>query len=300
MSLLVVGTVAFDSVETPFGKVDRVLGGSATYFSYSASFFCPVRLVSVIGSDFPEEHLSMLRSRGVDVEGLSRLDGETFSWSGRYEGDMNEAETLDVALNVYGDYLPRLPASYRDSRYVFLANGSPESQMSVLDQVEKPSLVVADTMNHWITTALDGLKELLKRIDVLVLNEGEAKMLSGEQNLVAAGEQILTMGPRLVIVKKGEYGSFMLSRDGARFAIPAFPVNQVKDPTGAGDSFAGGMMGYLAKNDSRDDGSIRRAMVFGTCMSSFVVEDFSLEPFRRLEKDDFWNRYHEFVRFITV
>lgn len=300
MSLLVVGTVAFDSVETPFGKAERVLGGSATYFSYSASFFCPVRLVSVIGSDFPEEHLEMLHSRGIDTEGLSRQKGNTFAWAGRYEGDMNEAETLDVALNVYGDYLPSLPESYRDSRYIFLANGSPESQMKVLDQVKDPALVVADTMNHWITTALDGLKELLRRIDALVINEGEAKMLSGEQNLVAAGEHILTMGPRLVIIKKGEYGSFMLSRDGARFAIPAFPVGQVKDPTGAGDSFAGGLMGYLAKNDAHDDASIRRAMVFGTCMSSFVVEDFSLDPFRRLDKDGFWNRYHEFVRFITV
>ena len=300
MSLLVVGTVAFDSVQTPFGKVDRVLGGSATYFSYSASFFCPVRLVSVIGSDFPEEHLSMLRDRGVDLEGLERSEGDTFAWSGKYEGDMNEAETLDVALNVYGDYLPSLPESYRNSRFVFLANGSPESQMKVLDQVEDPRLVVADTMNHWITTAPDALKDLLKRIDALVLNEGEAEMLAEETNLVAAGERILTMGPRLVIIKKGEYGSFMLSRDGARFAIPAFPVQMVKDPTGAGDSFAGGVMGYLAKNDACDDGSIRRAMVFGTCMSSFVVEDFSLDPFKRLDKDDFWNRYHEFVRFITV
>ena len=300
MSLLVVGTVAFDSVRTPFGQVDKVLGGSSTYFSCAASFFNPVRLVSVVGSDFPEEHVEMLQKRKIDTEGLIRTSGETFAWSGRYEGDMNEAETLDVQLNVYGDFSPTLPESYRDSSHVFLANGSPGSQMKVLDQVMNPSLVVADTMNHWIDTDLDGLKQLLKRIDALVLNEGEAKMLSGERNLVAAGEHILTLGPRVVVIKKGEYGAFMLSREGARFAIPAYPVIQVKDPTGAGDSFAGGMMGYLARNNVTDDASIRRAMVFGTVMSSFVVEDFSLEPFFRIEDGDIWDRYHEYVRFITV
>lgn len=300
MSLLVVGTVAYDTVETPFGKAERVLGGSATYFSYAASFFSPVRLVSVIGSDFSKDHLDMLSGRGVDLEGLSVLDGETFSWAGKYEGDMNEAETLDCQLNVYGDYLPSIPEAYRDSPFVFLANGSPESQLKVLDQVDSPSLVVADTMNYWITSNADGMKALLKRIDVLVLNEGEAKMLSGEQNLVTAGENILTMGPSYVMIKKGEYGSFMMSTDGARFAIPAFPVNEVRDPTGAGDSFAGGMMGYLARNSAHDAGALRRAMVFGTVMSSFVVEDFSLDSFRRIDVDQFWDRYHEFVRFITV
>ncbi|MFH0947054.1 MAG: PfkB family carbohydrate kinase [Planctomycetota bacterium] len=300
MSLLVVGTVAFDSVRTPFGQVDKVLGGSSTYFSCAASFFSPVRLVSVVGSDFPEKHVQMLQQRGIDTEGLIRRAGETFAWSGQYAGDMNEAETLDVRLNVYGDFSPTLPESYRDSEYVFLANGSPGSQIKVLDQVEKPQLVVADTMNHWIDTDLEGLKHLLKRIDALVLNEGEAKMLSGERNLVAAGEEILTLGPRVVVIKKGEHGAFMLSRAGARFAIPAFPVAQVKDPTGAGDSFAGGMLGYLARNRVHDDASIRRAMVFGTVMSSFVVEDFSLEPFFRIETADLWDRYHEFVRFITV
>jgi sugar/nucleoside kinase (ribokinase family) len=300
MSLLVVGTVAFDSVRTPFGAVERVLGGSATYFSCAASFFSPVRLVSVVGGDFPDEHIQMLKGRRIDLDGLTCKEGQTFAWSGRYEGDMNEAETLDVHLNVYDDYRPVLPESYRDSRYVFLANGSPESQLKVLDQIDDPALVVADTMNLWISTALPELEQLLTRIHALALNEGEAKLLSGEQNLVAAGEKILTMGPRLVLIKKGEYGSFLLSRDGARFALPAFPVNQVKDPTGAGDSFAGGVMGYLARNDVHDDGSIRRAMVFGTVMSSFVVEDFSLAPFLRISEDRIWDRYHEFVRFITV
>lgn len=300
MSLLVVGTVAFDSVTTPFGTVERALGGSATYFSMSAGFFSPVRLVSIVGKDFPKEHLDLLAKQGVDLEGLTRADGQTFWWKGSYEGDMNEAKTLDLALNVYGDFVPRLPDGYRDSKFVFLANGSPDSQMKVLKQVHQPQFVVADTMNHWIKNDLAGLKQLLPQVDGLVLNEGEAKMLSGEKNLVAAGEHILTMGPRLVIVKKGEYGAFLLSKQGARFAIPAYPVSKVKDPTGAGDSFAGGVMGYLARNGLHDDAAIRRAMVFGTVMSSYVVEDFSLDAFRRIDQEAIWKRYHDFVRFITV
>lgn len=300
MSLLVVGTVAFDSVRTPFGQRESVLGGSATYFSYSASFYSPVRLVSVVGADFPKEHVDLLTRRRIDTAGLVKRQGKTFAWSGKYEGDMNEAQTLDVALNVYGDFKPELPEAFRDSKFVFLANGSPDSQLSVLSQVKQPVFVMADTMNHWINTALDGLKQLLPKVDALVLNEGEARMLSKEQNLVAAGEHILTMGPRTVVIKKGEYGSFMLGQDGSRFAIPAFPVAKVVDPTGAGDSFAGGVMGYLARTETHDSASIRRAMVFGTVMSSFVVQDFSLDAFQRIDEDAIWNRYHQFVRFITV
>jgi sugar/nucleoside kinase (ribokinase family) len=300
MSLVVVGTVAFDSVTTPFGSKERVLGGSATYFSYAASFFTPVRLVSIVGSDFPDANVEMLTARGIDASGLTRAAGKTFHWTGKYEGDMNEATTLDVKLNVYGDFVPDLPERFRDSEYVFLANGSPASQSRVLDQVRKPRFVVADTMNHWIQNDRAGLLKLLPRIDGLVLNEGEAKMLSGEQNLVSAGEHVLKMGPRLVVIKKGEYGAFLLSKDGARFAIPAYPVAQVKDPTGAGDSFAGGMMGFLSRNRLVDDAAVRRAMIFGTVMSSFVVEDFSLEAFRRIDQEALWARYHDFVRFITV
>lgn len=300
MSLVVVGTVAFDSVTTPFGAKERVLGGSATYFSYAASFFTPVRLVSIVGSDFPESNIEILTQRGIDASGLTRAAGKTFHWTGKYEGDMNEAKTLDVELNVYGDFVPDLPERFRDSEFVFLANGSPASQSRVLDQVRKPKFVVADTMNHWIQNDRAGLLELLPRIDGLVLNEGEAKMLSGEQNLVTAGEHVLKMGPRLVVIKKGEYGAFLLSRDGARFAIPAYPVSVVRDPTGAGDSFAGGMMGFLSRNRLTDDASVRRAMIFGTVMSSFVVEDFSLDAFRRIDQDALWTRYHDFVRFITV
>ncbi|MBI4880806.1 MAG: sugar kinase [Planctomycetes bacterium] len=300
MSLLVVGTVAFDSVATPHGRVERVLGGSATYFSFAASFFTPVRLVSVVGEDFPDEFMAALRQRRVDLAGLARVPGRTFSWCGSYEGTMNEARTLDVQLNVYGDFSPALPEAFRDSRYVFLANGSPDSQMRVLEQVREPRLVVADTMNLWIERTPDGLRKLLERIDALVLNEGEARMLSGEPNLIAAGERILAFGPRAVIVKKGEHGSLLFSRDGGRCALPAFPVARVVDPTGAGDSFAGGMMGFLARNDLNDAAALRRAMVFGTVMSSFVVEDFSLAPFQRIGEAEIWSRYHDFIRFITV
>ncbi len=300
MSLLVVGTVAFDSVATPHGRVERVLGGSATYFSFAASFFTPVRLVSVVGEDFPDEFMAVLRQRRVDLTGLARVPGKTFSWSGSYEGAMNEARTLDVQLNVYGDFSPELPAAYRDSQYLFLANGSPASQMRVLDQVRQPRLVVADTMNLWIERTPDELKRLLPRVHVLVLNEGEARLLSGEPNLIAAGERILALGPRAVIVKKGEHGALLLARAGGRCALPAFPVAHVVDPTGAGDSFAGGMMGFLARNDLNDTAALRRAMIFGTLMSSFVVEGFSLAPFQRIGEAEIWNRYHEYIRFITV
>ncbi|MBK6940148.1 MAG: sugar kinase [Planctomycetes bacterium] len=300
MTVLVVGTMAFDSVETPFGKVDHVLGGSATYFSYSASFFTPVRLVSVIGNDFRQADLDLLKQRSVDLAGVQHAAGKTFSWSGKYEGDMNAAQTLDVNLNVYGDFKPQLPAAYKDSRFVFLANGSPASQMMVLDQVTKPEFVVADTMNLWIETAQADLRRLLTRIDALILNDGEARMLAREQNLVAAGEKVLTMGPRLVIIKKGEHGSFLLTRDGTRFAIPAFPVSVVKDPTGAGDSFAGGVVGFLAREAAHDDATVRRAMVYGTVMASFVVEDFSLESFKRLSAEGMKRRYDQFVKFISL
>ncbi len=300
MSLLVVGTVAFDTVETPFGQVDRVLGGSASYFSCAASFFTPVRLVSIVGSDFPKEHVAFLQQHRVDTAGLANADGKTFHWTGRYQGDMNEAETLAVQLNVYGDFRPHVPKTFTDSRFVFLANGSPESQMSVLDQMQQPEFVVADTMNLWIKNTLDPLKKLLRRIDALVLNEGEAKMLSGERNLVAAAEHVLSLGPRIVIVKKGEYGAFLVTREGARFALPAYPVAKVKDPTGAGDSFAGGVMGFLAQQERHDDATLRRAMVYGTVMASFVVEDFSLDAFRKLSDAKLRERYDQFVRFVTI
>jgi sugar/nucleoside kinase (ribokinase family) len=300
MSLLVVGTLAFDTVETPHGRVERVLGGSATFFAAAASFFTPVRLVSVIGSDFGEENLRFLRERGIDVEGVVRKEGPSFTWSGRYEPDMNQRETLDVQLNVYADFQPVLPKPYRDSRYVFLANGSPESQLSVLGQLAAPQFVVADTMNLWIDQSKGKLLELLKKVDLLVLNDDEARQLSGRENLVAAAEAVLALGPRAIVVKKGEHGAFLLAQNGERFAIPAYPVSSVKDPTGAGDSFAGGIVGYLAHEKASDTAALRRAMVYGTVMASFVVEQFSLDGLRGLTRAHLDGRYREFVQFITV
>ena len=301
MSLLVTGSIGIDTVKTPFGVSENCLGGSAVYFSMAASFLSPVRFMGVVGDDCPFDLNDTFAGRAVDLTGLEvRAGSKTFRWCGSYEGAMNDVNTDAVELNVLAEAPLVVLESFKGSEVVFLANTHPGLQLQLLEQIHKPRLVVADTMNLWIENEPEALKRLLGRIDGLVLNEGEAKMLSGERNLVAAGEHILTLGPRVVVIKKGEYGAFMLSREGARFAIPAYPVIQVKDPTGAGDSFAGGMMGYLARNNVTDDASIRRAMVFGTVMSSFVVEDFSLEPFFRIEDGDIWDRYHEYVRFITV
>lgn len=300
MTLLVVGTLAFDDIETPFGRVVKVLGGSATYFSYAASFFTDVRLVAAVGDDFPEEHIDLLMQRKIDCSGVVRLEGQkTFYWSGRYEGDMNEALTLDVRLNVLETFKPDLPESYRACPHVFLANGSPEMQMAVLSQMERPEFVVCDTMNHWIEGSLDALKELLARVDGVIINEGEARMLAGDRNLVAAGDAIMSMGPKTVIIKKGEYGAYLRCPEG-RFGIPAFPVARVKDPTGAGDSFAGGVMGYLASQGGRSFEAMKKAMVYGTLVASFNIEDFSLERFKTLERREIDARFEEFVRFISL
>jgi sugar/nucleoside kinase (ribokinase family) len=300
MALLVVGTLAFDDVETPYGRVEKVLGGSATYFSYAASFFTDVRLVGPIGDDFPREHLELLGSRNIDTEGVVTLEGQkTFHWSGKYVGDMNEAETLDVHLNVLETFKPDLPAAYRNTPFVFLANGAPALQSAVLSQMEKPRLAVCDTMNLWIENTLDDLKALLKKVDGAIINEGEARMLANERNLVAAAAKVLEMGPRFIIVKKGEYGAYLRCPEG-QFAIPAFPAPLVKDPTGAGDSFAGGVMGYLASQDDVTFDALKKAMVYGTLVASFNIEDFSLERFKRLEREEIDARYDEFIRFITV
>jgi sugar/nucleoside kinase (ribokinase family) len=300
MALLVVGTLAFDDVETPHGRVEKVLGGSATYFSYAASFFTDVRLVGPIGDDFPAEHLDLLRRRNIDTEGVVTLEGQkTFHWSGKYVGDMNEAETLDVHLNVLETFEPDLPAAYRSTPFVFLANGAPALQSAVLSQMEKPKLAVCDTMNLWIENTLDDLKALLKQVDGAVINEGEARMLAGDRNLVAAAGKLLEMGPRFVIVKKGEYGAYLCCPEG-QFAIPAFPAPLVKDPTGAGDSFAGGVMGYLASRDEVTFDALKKAMIYGTLVASFNIEDFSLERFKRLQRKEIDARYDEFLNFITL
>jgi sugar/nucleoside kinase (ribokinase family) len=275
MSVLVVGSVALDSIETPFGRAEEVLGGSASYFGYAASLFTEVRLVGVVGEDFPAEHLDGFRRRGIDITGLVRQPGATFRWRGRYQGAMNVAETLEVHLNVFGEFRPVVPAGYRDTEFVFLANASPQAQLEVRRQMTSARLVVADTMNFWIANEREGVLTLLREVDGLVANDQEVRQLTGVENLVSAAREILRLGPRLVVVKKGEHGSMLVTEAGL-FFLAAYPTTQVKDPTGAGDSFAGGMMGYLARAGGVTEEHLRKALAYGTVVASFTVEDFGL------------------------
>lgn len=293
MGIVVVGTVAFDTVETPFGKGENVLGGSATYFSTSASFFSDVSLVAVVGEDFPEEHISFLKSREIDLQGLQRIPGKTFHWSGKYGYDLNEAQTLDTQLNVLLDFKPQLPAAYRNTDVLFLANIDPELQLQVLDQVDKPRLTACDSMNFWISSKPEALQEVMRRVDIVVINEGEARMLTGEANLVKAARQMINQGCKRLVVKRGEYGVLMFTADTV-FAAPAWPLEEVFDPTGAGDTFAGGFMGYLANTGDLSEEGIRQALVFGSVMASFNVEDFSLNRMKRLTYPEIEARYRSF------
>ena len=294
MPLLVVGSIALDSVETPHGVVENALGGSATFFSYAASFFTPVRLVGVVGEDFPAAHREMLEARKVDTSGLQiEKGGKTFHWKGKYEGDMNTAQTLEVHLNVLGTFNPDLSPTFAQTPFVFLANGSPSMQRRVLSQATNRKLVVADTMNFWIETQRDELYALLKQVDGLVLNDGEARMLTEEVNLVRAGRAVLKLGPRFVIIKKGEHGAMFLSED-ETYVTPAFPVADVVDPTGAGDSFAGGFMGYLASVGKTDLPALKTALAYGTVVASFAVEDFSLRRFQRTERPEIDRRLESY------
>ena len=261
MSLLVVGSTAFDTVETPHGTAADCLGGSSTYFCLAARLFTQPRLVSVVGDDFPAKHRALLAERGVDLAGLETKPGKTFRWHGRYSSDMNSRDTIDVQLNVFGDFQPKVPQSFRSTPFVFLANGAPATQASVLDQVDKPKFVVADTMDLWIEHHRDGLLALLPRLDGLIVNDSEVKQLTGKGNLIQAGRAVLAMGPKLVIVKKGEHGSFVFSNF-FHYALPAYPTESVVDPTGAGDSFAGGFMGYLATCDSVSVWNLKRAIAY--------------------------------------
>jgi sugar/nucleoside kinase (ribokinase family) len=277
MSLLVVGSVAIDSIHTPTAARERVLGGSAVHFSYAASFFAPVRLVGVVGDDWPEEHTRLLASRNIDTSGLKVVPGgKTFYWKGKYAPNMNDRETLEVQLNVFGDYHPTLPDEFRRSDYLFLANGSPVTQIKTLEQVIGPKLVVADTMDLWIREQHDELLALFRRIDGLVLNDSEARLLTDEENLVAAGHQVRRMGPKFVVIKKGEHGA-MFFAEHETYVLPAYPTDRVVDPTGAGDSFAGGMMGYLASRGQFDGRALKEAMAYGILVASYTVEDFSLD-----------------------
>jgi sugar/nucleoside kinase (ribokinase family) len=299
MSLIVTGSIGIDTVKTPYGMNEECIGGSAIYFSLAASFFAPVKLIGVVGEDCPFDLEAFFKGRDVDLEGLEvRKGSKTFRWIGSYEGGMNEAKTDAVELNVLAEAPPHVPESFGDSDYVFLANTSPSLQMKLLDQLGATSFVAADTMNLWITTAQENLRRLLKRIDMLILNDGEAKLLTGRSNLVTAAEQILSMGPKYVIIKKGEHGSMMCDFAGQIFLLPAFPTGIVIDPTGAGDSFAGGMMGYLAQADTVDYVTLRKAIVYGTVISSFTISDFSVHGIQRVTNEMIEERF-EMLRKVT-
>ena len=295
MSILVVGSVALDSVETPFGTRDRVLGGSATYFATSASFFTDVNLVAVVGEDFPEEHTRFLASRNVDLSGLARVPGKTFHWKGRYGYDLNEAQTLETHLNVFESFKPVIPAAYADADYLILANIDPELQMEVLNQVKKPKVIACDTMNFWISSKPQALKDVISRVDFLIINEGEARQLSGEANLIRAAKAILGMGVSNLIVKRGEHGVLMFNGSSV-FAAPAFPLEEIFDPTGAGDTFAGGFMGYLANTGNLSEEGVRQAVIFGSVMASFNVEAFSLDRLKSLTYQEIEARYRSFKK----
>lgn len=293
MSLLVVGSVAFDSVKTPFGEVEEALGGSATYFSLASGFFNDVQMVAVVGDDFPDEEIAFLNTRNVDTRGLQRVQGKTFRWKGAYTYELNEAQTLDTQLNVFEHFSPQIPDPYRDARFVFLGNIDPELQLLVLQQVRDPQFVGLDTMNFWIERKKEVLLAVLAHVDVLTINDGEARQLTGEVNLVKAAREILSRGPSILIIKRGEYGVLMFN--GTRiFTAPAYPLEVVFDPTGAGDSFAGGMMGYLSNVNTINDETLRRAIVFGSVMASFNVEDFSMNRLRKLTYQEIEKRFKMF------
>ncbi len=299
MPLLVVGSVALDSVHTPREAREDVLGGSAVYFSYAASFFTSVRLVGVVGDDWPPEHTQFLQSRRIDTSGLHVVPGgKTFRWSGKYATNMNDRQTLEVHLNVLGDFDPVLPDAFKRCPYVFLANGSPRTQLKVLDQVVGPRLVVADTMDLWIREAHDELMQLFRRVDGLVMNDSEAKLLTGDENLVRAGHRIRELGPKFVVIKKGEHGAMFFSQY-ETYVLPAFPTEQVVDPTGAGDSFAGGMMGYLSECDDFEPRTLKKAMAYGILVASFNVEDFSLERLKGISRDDLEFRLRQYERMLS-
>jgi len=289
--------MAYDSVKTPFGERDLALGGSATYFSVCASYFTKVMLVAVIGEDFANEDLEMLQARGIDTTGVTRAEGKSFHWKGEYGFDLNEAKTLDTQLNVLAGFDPVLPEAYRDAKYLFLANIDPSLQRKVLDQMNDVKLVALDTMNFWIDGAVDELRKTLERIDILIINEGEARMLAKTPNMVQAAKQITSMGPKTLIVKRGEYGA-LLFNDGEIFSAPAYPLEQVFDPTGAGDTFAGGFMGHIARinEDKINDTILRQAIIVGSVMASYTVEKFSVDRIKELDRADIAARFRQFKR----
>src|ERR1700687_2087701 len=293
MTVLVIGSIALDSLETPFGKAEDELGGAGSYFSLAARVLPPVQLVGVVGSDFPGRHIDMLRSHGVDMQGLQRVEGgKTFRWTGRYEYDMNVAHTLDTQLNVFGEFQPKLPESYRDTEFVYLANITPRLQLEVLDQVRKPRFVGLDSMNFWIgnpETKKD-LTKVIERVNAVFMNDAEIRQYTGKYNLFEAARSILDLGPQVVLMKKGEHGAVAVSREGV-FVAAAYPLDSVKDPTGAGDSFAGGFMGHIAETGDVSWAGIRRAMVFGSVIASFAVETFGVAGLLQMQRDAIEDRF---------
>jgi sugar/nucleoside kinase (ribokinase family) len=299
MSLLVVGSVAFDAIETPFGRVERTVGGAATYFSLAASFFTRVNLVGVVGDDFTAKHEEVFRGRSVDLSGLERAQGKTFFWSGKYHENLNDRTTLATDLNVFAEFRPKLPESFRKSQYIFLANIDPTLQRSVLDQVTgKPKLVALDTMNYWIEGTPDELMKTLKQTQVLMINDSETRQLSDEHNLLRAAKAIFKMGPKTLVIKRGEHGAMMIHGDSV-FCVPAYPLDEIHDPTGAGDSFAGGFMGYLAGAGKINANSLRLAMVYGSVLGSFAVEKFGLERLLKLKRREITDRVRHFHKLTT-
>lgn len=293
MGLLVVGSIALDSVATPFGETADALGGSAVFFGVSAALLHPVQVVGVVGHDYPRAELAALARRGMDLSGVTEADGESFRWRGRYSYDLSSRETLETRLGVFADFRPRIPASFRDARYVFLGNIDPELQLSVLDQVKHPVLTACDTMNYWIHSKRDVVLELLRHIDILVINDSEARELSGDWNIHRAATWILERGPKVTVIKKGEHGAVLVAPDQV-FFVPAFPLQDVFDPTGAGDAFAGGFMGHVARTDDTSFANLRRAMVYGSATGSFAVEEFSIRRFEHLSRPEIHARVQAF------
>ncbi len=295
MSILVVGSVALDSIETPFGKREEILGGSATFFSISASFFDKVNIIATVGEDFPKKYLRLLKERRIGTGGIAVNRGKTFRWEGRYEHDMNVAHTLATHLNVFQDFAPKIPHSLRDSKILFLANIDPDLQDSVLRQVNRPKLIACDSMNHWITSKKRSLEKFLHKVDIFLLNDAEARQFSGEANLMKAAKAIVSKGPKSVVIKKGEHGVIYYSKSG-HFVAPAYPLENVYDPTGAGDTFAGGVIGYLSKAGRINDTAIRKSMIYGSIMASFAVEDFSVNRLLGKKMSDINKRYSDFKK----
>ncbi len=301
MSILVVGSLAFDDIETPFGRSDNTLGGSSTYIALSSSYFSDeIKLVGVVGNDFEDDHFRLLHNNGIDTKGIQVIeDGKTFRWSGRYHYDMNTRDTLDTQLNVFADFDPHIPAPYRESKYVCLGNIDPELQMKVLDQVSNPELVILDTMNFWIEGKPEKLKKTLERVDIFILNDSEARLLSGDPNLVKSARIIRNMGPKTLIIKKGEHGALLFTDNGI-FAAPAYPLESIYDPTGAGDTFAGGFLGHLARAGELNDRELRKAVLYGSAMASFCVEKFGTEKLANLELLEIEDRYQSFLELSKI